>query len=154
MTVDYAISRIKAATHDISDEYTAADCLSFLNGAVQQVSALLIGAKWPTLVKEVSIHDGESIPTNYLSACGTYPLRMTAGKAYITDGSSAVRFRYFATPDEITEDTENLPYDHTAINDIILRTAVILALNQNEYDISQDAQIVSNLQQAVSAGMS
>ncbi len=154
MTVEEAVARLKYATHDISDEYSDDDCLSFLNGAVQQVSALLIGARWPALVKEMNVHEGETLPTNYMQPCGTYPLRMTEGTAHITDGSEFVRFRYFATPPTIDSLTGDMPYNHTAINDIIVRTAVMLALNQNEYDISQDSAILQSLQQAVAAGMS
>lgn len=153
MTVEEAVARLKSATHDISDEYSDEDCLSFLNGAIQQVSSLLIGARWPALVQEMNVHEGETLPTNYMQPCGTYPLRMTEGVAHITDGSEFVRFRYFATPPTIEGLTGDLPYNHTAINDIIVRTAVMLALNQNEYDISQDSAILQSLQQAVAAGM-
>lgn len=153
MTVEQAVARIKSATHDISDEYSDDDCLSFLNGAIQQVSSLLIGARWPALAKEVMVHEGDKLPGNYMQPCGTYPIRMTDGTAHITDGSDSVRFRYFATPLTIERIAGDLPYDHTAINDIIVRTAVMLALNQNEYDISQDSAIVQSLQQAVAAGM-
>lgn len=153
MTIETAVERLKSATHDISDEYSDADCLSFLNGAIQQVSALLIGARFPALTKELIVHEGEHLPVNYMQPCGTYPLRMTDGTVHITDGSESVRFRYFATPETIEGFTGDMPYDHTTINDIIVRTAVMLALNQNEYDISQDTAIVQSLQQAVAAGM-
>ena len=46
-----------------------------------------------------------------------------------------------------------MPFEHDAINDIIIKSAVLLALNHNEYDISQDTNIVNALQQAISAGM-
>lgn len=153
MTVEEAIARLKHATHDISDEYSDEDCLAFLNGAVQQVSSLLISAKWPALVKEMSVHEGETLPRNYMQPCGTYPLRMTDGVVHITDGTEYVRFRYFATPPTIDSRIGDMPYNHTAINDIIVRTAILLALNQNEYDISQDTAILQSLQQAIAAGM-
>lgn len=154
MTVDNAINRIRQETHDISKEYSDERCIQFLNTAIQQVSALLISAKWPVLVKETLIHDGDSIPQNYLNACGTYPLMMTDGKAYITDDAyKEVNFRYFATPDMVETNTDSLPFTHDAINDVIVKSAVLLALNENEYDITQDTNIVNALQQAISAGM-
>lgn len=153
MKVSDAIARLKSATHDISDEYSTDECLEFINTAIQQVASLLIGARWPVLAKEVYIKDGNTLPHNYMGACGTYPVRMTDGKAKITDGSDSVRFRYFATPDLVTE-KDNMPFDHEAINAIILRSAILLALNENEYDVSQDSNIIQSLQQAVSAGMS
>lgn len=153
MKVKDAIARLKSATHDISDEYSTDACLEFINTAIQQVASLLISAKWPVLAKETIIRDGDKLPHNYMGACGTYPLRMTENAAVITDGSDSVRFRYFATPDLVGE-TDNMPFDHEAINAVILRTAILLALNENEYDVSQDSSIVESLKQAVSAGMS
>lgn len=153
MKVKDAIARLKSATHDISDEYSTEACLEFINTAIQQVSSLLIAARWPVLAKEINIRDGDKLPHNYMGACGTYPLRMTANEAHIIDGSPYVRFRYFATPDLVGED-DDMPFDHEAINAIILRSAIILALNENEYDVSQDSNILSSIQQAVSTGMS
>lgn len=154
MKVSTAVARIKAAGHDISEEYSKERCIEFLNTAIQQVASLLISAHWPALVQEMSVHEGESLPANYMSACGTYPLRMTGGKAYILDGSGTVRFRYFATPANVETEEDALPYDHDAINEVVVKTAVLLALNENEYDITQDSNILSALQQAISAGMS
>jgi hypothetical protein len=74
---------------------------------------------------------------------------------HITDPDiTAVKFRYFATPALIDSATKELPFNHDAINDIIVKSAVLLALNENEYDISQDTNIVNALQQAISTGMS
>lgn len=154
MKVSDAIARIKQETHDISEEYSTDECIQYLNTAIQQVSSLLISAKWPVLVKETKISDGDSIPHNYLNACGTYPLKMTGGKAYLTDDTyQSVDFRYFATPDLLEVESDDMPFEHDAINDIIIKSAVLLALNHNEYDISQDTNIVNALQQAISAGM-
>lgn len=155
MLVSTAITRIKAAGHDISDEYSKGRCIEFLNNSLQQVASLLISAKWPALVQEMLVHDGDSLPKNYMQAAGTYPLRMTAGRAEIIDGSDYVRFRYFATPDNLTgeDDAEELPFNHEAINEIIVRGAIILALNENEYELSQDTQLWTALQQAVASAM-
>lgn len=155
MLVSTAITRIKAAGHDISDEYSKERCIEFLNNSLQQVASLLISAKWPALVQEMLVHDGDSLPKNYMQAAGTYPLRMTAGRAEIIDGSDYVRFRYFATPDNLTgeDDAEELPFNHEAINEIIVRGAIILALNENEYELSQDTQLWTALQQAVASAM-
>lgn len=155
MLVSTAITRIRAAGHDISDEYSKERCIEFLNNSLQQVASLLISAKWPALVQEMLVHDGDSLPKNYMQAAGTYPLRMTAGRAEIIDDSDYVRFRYFATPDNLTgeDEAEELPFNHEAINEIIVRGAIILALNENEYELSQDTQLWTALQQAVASAM-
>lgn len=155
MKVSAAITRIKAATHDISDEYSDDRCIEFLNTSIQQVASLLIAARWPALVQEMDVHEGESLPANYMQPCGTYPIRMTAGKAHLLDSNiEFVRFRYFATPVAVEDPDDDLPYDHDAINDVVVKGAALLALNENEYDISQDNAIVTALQQAISSGMS
>lgn len=153
MLITTAISRIKSAGHDISDEYTNERCIEFLNTAIQQVSSLLISAQYPALVKEIMVHNGESLPTNYMKACGTYPLRMTDNKVTIVDDSESVRFRYWATPELLSEPSGKLPYEHDAINEVIVRLAVMLALNENEYDIGQDSGLLTQLQQAIASGM-
>ena len=154
MTVQRAIARIKAAGHDISDEYSSDSCIEFINTAIQQVAALLISARFPSLIKEISVRNGDSLPQNFMIAAGSYPLRMINGKVDIIDDDiESVRFRYFATPDMITVETTNFPISHDAINEVIVKLAIMLALNENEYDISQDTTLTTALQQAIASGM-
>lgn len=154
ITVEQAIRRIRAAGHDISDEYSDERCIEFLNNSLQRISALLIQARYPAMVEEVVVHDGDTLPKNYVQAAGTYPLRMTAGKAEIVDDSEFVRFRYFATPKLLENSTDEFPYDHDAINEIVVRYAIMLALNENEYDITQDTNLLTDLQNAIAGAMS
>ena len=154
MTVQRAIARIKAAGHDISDEYSSDSCIEFINTAIQQVAALLISARFPSLIKEMTVHNGDSLPQNFMIAAGSYPLRMTNGRVDIIDDDiESVRFRFFATPDMITAETTNFPISHDAINEVIVKLAIMLALNENEYDISQDTTLTTALQQAIASGM-
>lgn len=154
MQVSTAVQRIKQAGHDISDEYSDEACLTFLNHAMQQTAALLISARYPALVQEMLVRNGDTIPQNYMIAAGTYPLRMTSGKVEIVDDElEFVRFRYFATPENLTEESKELPFAHDAVNEVIVRAAILLALNENEYDIAQDKGILDMLQQAVASGM-
>ena len=154
MKISTAIARIKAAGHDISDEYTNERCLEFINTALQQTSSLIISARYPALVKETLVREGDTLPQNYMQAAGTYPLRMTNNKVELLDDEDAVRFRYWATPEALTEDDTDLPYPHDAINEVIVKAAIILALNENEYDVTADNSILSALQEAISAAMS
>lgn len=154
MKVETAISRIRAAGHDISEEYSTERCIEFLNTAIQQTASLLISAQYPPLVKETLIREGDKLPLNYMKCAGTYPLRMTDGQAVLlNEDDEYVKFRYWATPDLIDEDTETLPYTNDAINEVIVRCAVILALNENEYDVTTDNSILSSLQNAIAAAM-
>lgn len=154
MKISNAIARIKASTHDISDEYPNEKCLEFINTALQQTSSLLVAGRYPALIKEVLVREGDSLPRNYMQAAGQYPLRMTNNQVTLLDDEDAVRFRYWATPDALTEEDADMPYPHDAINEVIVKAAIILALNENEYDVSTDSKILSALQEAISAAMS
>lgn len=154
ITVENAITRIKSAGHDISDEYSDERCIEFLNNSLQRIAALLIQVRYPALVEEVVVHDGDSLPKNYMQAAGTYPLRMTKGRAEIVDGSESVRFRYFATPEMVESKEDELPYDHDGINEVAIRYAILLALNENEYELTQDKTLLDELQAAISGAMS
>lgn len=153
MPIEKAISRIKSAGHDISDEYTNERCLDFLNTAVQQISSLLISAKYPFMINEITVHNGEPLPLNYIKSVGNYPLKVTGGIVQITDDSDSVKFRYWGTPLSLDDTSEHLPFPNDAINEVIVKLAIMLALNDNEYDISQDSNLTSQLQQAIASGM-
>jgi hypothetical protein len=153
MLVEKAISRIKSAGHDISNEYSQERCLEFINTAIQQVSALLISAQYPSLIDEITVHNGESLPSNYMKSAGNYPLKMIGNVVSITDGSDTVRFRYWKTPALVSDTDRELPFNNDAVNEVVVKLAVMLALNENEYDIAQDSNLTSQLQQAIASGM-
>ncbi len=139
MKTSKAIDMIKAAGHDISDEYSRAECIDFLNTAIHEVSGLLIAARSPMMVREILIHDGESVPAHYVASAGQYPMRITGQTVQFVDPSmDEIRFRYFATMPPITDEEGDLPFPHGALNDYVLKIAILHALNRNEYDLSQD----------------
>ena len=139
MKTSKAIDEIKAEGHDISDEYSRAECLGFLNTAIHEVSGLLIAARSPMMVREILIHDGESVPAHYVASAGQYPMRITGQTVQFVDPSmDEIRFRYFTTMPPLTDDEGDLPFPHEALNDYVLKIAILQALNRNEYDLSQD----------------
>ena len=139
MKTSKAIDMIKAAGHDISDEYSRAECIDFLNTAIHEVSGLLIAARSPMMVREILIHDGESVPAHYVASAGQYPMRITGQTVQFVDPSmDEIRFRYFATMPPITDEEGDLPFPHGALNDYVLKVATLYALNRNEYDLTQD----------------
>lgn len=155
--IESAIKRIKEATHDISDEYSKEKCIEFLNTSIQRVASLLIQTNYPGIVREMIVHDGDKLPKNYIRSVGMYPLKITNGVTRILDGNETVRFRYFATPDNIdpitADENTEMPYQNDAINEVIIKYAIILALNENEYETSADSAILQDLQQAISGAM-
>ena len=139
MKTSKAIDMIKAAGHDISDEYSRAECIDFLNTAIHEVSGLLIAARSPMMVREILLHDGESVPAHYVSSAGQYPMRITGQTVQFVDPAlTEMRFRYFATMPPLEGETGDLPFAHEALNDYVLKVATLYALNRNEYDLTQD----------------
>ncbi len=139
MKTSKAIDEIKEAGHDISDEYSRAECIGFLNTAIHEVSGLLIAARSPMMVREILLHDGESVPTHYVVSAGQYPIRITGQMVQFVDPSmDEIRFRYFATMPPLEGETGDLPFAHEALNDYVLKVATLYALNRNEYDLTQD----------------
>ena len=156
MNVEQAITRIKVATHDISDEYSDNRCIEFLNTAIQEISGMLVAAKFPGMVQEMQLHNGDRLPDNYMHSCGTYPVRVTDGSVtFLSDEyGEAIRFRYYANPSLIELVSDDMPFaQYDQMQEVIVKTAIILALNENEYDISQDTAIRQELLQAIAGGM-
>lgn len=154
MKVEKAVATIKAATHDISDEYSTDECIGFLNTAVQQISHLLIAGKSPQMVREIKIHNLEDLPDDFVKTAGTYPIRITGQKmAFLDEMMDEIRFRYFATKKQITDIAEEMPFIYEQLNDVAVKSAVLLSLNQNEYDISQDKALADEMKQVLAQGM-
>lgn len=153
LLVKDAITMIKRAGHDISDEYTSEECIVYLNIAIQQVASLLAEGRYTPLIKEITLHNEESLPKNFMRAAGTYPVRITDGKVKFLEDDNEIRFRYFSTPDLLTETSTMMPFEHDAINQAIVRGAIILALNENEYDLSQDTALWQSLKNAIAGGL-
>ena len=154
MKVEDAVAKLKAATHDISDEYSTDECLGFLNTAIQQVCYQLIAGRSPQMVKQVTLHNLEYLPADFVRPAGTYPVKITGQLAEFLDESmKELKVRYFATKEPLTELSVDMPFVHEEINDIAVKVATLIALNQNEYDVTQDKAILDELRQVIAAGM-
>lgn len=153
MLVQDAIRQIKVSTHDALDEYSEPHCLDFLNRAIQQVASLLAAGGYYPMVKEIILEDGSYLPHNFMKSCGNYPIRITNNRIELLDDDEfEIRFRYFANPERLTQDTLEMPYSNDAINEVIVTLATMFALNENEFDIQQDSALMQTLQQAIAAG--
>lgn len=155
MKVEKAVADLKKAGHDISDEYSTDECLGFLNTSIQQICHLLIAGLSPQMVKEITVHNLEDLPTDFVKPCGSYPIRITGQiMKFLDDDMESLRFRYFYTKPQLENITGDMPFIHEQLNDVAVRSAVILALNQNEYDISQDKALIDEIKQVLAQGMS
>lgn len=154
MLVEEAVNRIKAAGRGTGKDWAVDRVIDFLNTSLLQVSALLAANKYPPIVQTIELEDGDDLPQNYLYSCGTYPIRITNGKVeFLDDSMETIRFRYFKNIGKVVKTSDNMPFTNDAINEVVIKGAVLLALNENAVQIGQDSQLVTALQQAVAGGL-
>ena len=146
MTISDAIAQVKRACHDISGEYTNAECLAFLNEAVQETAVLLASLRYAPLIRETILTSGDKLPSDFLSAVGTHPYRLTGSCVRLTDGREQMTLRYYGAPPLLTEH-DTLPYEPAVCESVVL-AAVIRALRQNEYDTSAEEAHLAALRTA------
>ena len=149
MTISEAISYIKRAVHDTSDEYSDADCLTFLNEAVRETAVLLASLRYAPLIRETILTNGDALPSDFLSPVGKHPYHLTEGKIRLDDGRTHLTLRYYGAPKQLCA-TDTLPFT-PAIEETVLLTAVIRALRHNEYDTSAEEAHLANLRTALGA---
>ena len=158
MKVQTAIDQFRLILHDLygNYEYDNYHCLMRLNSAVQLTCNLLTQINSPLIIEEKEFEPGEALPGNFLQTCGTYPIRRTGNAVEFLDDVERMKIRYFVTLPKIEEADVldgDMPFEHDAINDFVIRTACKLALNRNEFDISQDQNILNELQNSIAEAM-
>jgi len=154
MLVEEAVNRIKASGRGTGHDWGVDRVIDFLNTSLLQVSALLAANRYPPIVKTIELEDGDDLPDNYLFSCGTYPIRITNGAVEFLDPDiEKIQFRYFCNVGRIVKTSDTMPFTNDAINEVVIKGAVLLALNENAVHIAQDSQLVTALQQAVAGGL-
>lgn len=158
MKVKTAIDQFRLILHDLygNYEYDNYHCLMRLNSAIQLTCNLLVQINSPLVIEEQEFENGGELPGNFLKTCGIYPIRRTGNTVQFVDGSKKMVIRYYVTyPQIVKTDVENgdMPFKHDTINDFVVRTACKFALNRNEFDISQDQNILNELQNAAAEAM-
>lgn len=151
MQVLEAINRMKASMHDVSNEYDDAACIFALNTAVHELAALLIAAHYPDLIEEKDFMDGDMVPEGFFRTCGLYPIRVTGGAIHFLPGVEKLHVRYYKMPADMAR-TSTLPFRLSILNSLAIKIAIKILLNDNEFDISQDSSIQSEITQALQAG--
>lgn len=153
MLVSKAIEMIRMATHDESLEYSNEECLFALNTAAHEIAAILIGGRVPILVREEVVEDGSPLPDGFFRTAGTYPIKVTGNTMKFLTDDKSMKVRYFFMPTEMTgADKETLPFALSVLNALVVKVAVKMLLNENEFDITQDQAIQQEIMQAVQAG--
>ncbi len=154
MKIEQAISQLRHEVNDRTLRYTTEECLSYLNTAVQMVCAQLAAWHAPLLVQEATLRDGDALPHNFLCTAGTYPVAVTGGRAVFLTGEPELTFRYYAGCEQMEDWRGELPFSHDAINQVVIKTAELLATNTDEFDLSQDRALLDELRAALQQTMS
>jgi hypothetical protein len=159
MKIKTAIDQFRLILHDLygNYEYDNYHCLMRLNSAVQLTCNLLVQINSPLIIREEEFENGGTLPGNFLKTCGIYPIRRTGNVVQFLDDVDKMVIRYYVTmPKMESGDVEDgdMPFEHDTINDFVIRTACKLALNRNEFDISQDQGILTELQNSAAEAMS
>ena len=57
-----AIWRIRAMTHDVTEDYDDADCVFAINLAAHELATTLIAGHYPGLIEEGDFREGDAVP--------------------------------------------------------------------------------------------
>lgn len=158
MKIQTAIDQFRLILHDLygTYEYDNYHCLMRLNSAVQLTCNLLVQINSPLVIDEGEFEDGDELPGNFLRTCGTYPIKRTGRTIKFLDDEEKMKIRYFITLPKLEKADVaegDMPFEHDAINDFVIRTACKLALNRNEFDITQDQNILTELESSLAEAM-
>lgn len=154
MKVSEVIADIREEANDISNEYSNKQLMRYINSAIQQVSLLLINHGSYLMIEEKLFRNGDSLPKNFSKFAGFYPVQVNSMKIEFIDSaynSTGMALKFFATKPNVTDEAGNMPFEHDAVNSIIIQSATIMALNRNEFDVTQDLGLCEQLKQVLVA---
>lgn len=147
MTVNDLVPQIRSNIHDINGiEFTSTDLLNYLNDAINYLSTFLISINDPEMIIELpQVNHDDNIPADYCIAIGKNPLSITNGKFKLFNTNEPIlNFRYYAYKPAITSLDQVIPFKDFYAT-ILVRIVSIYALNCNDYDVTQDWNIVKQM---------
>lgn len=128
------------------------ELLSYLNEAIQYISAALITYKSPFCIKDIEVmEDSFMLPNNFAQWCGTFPFKITGNTVDVLC-ELPVKARYFESYENVVEGGE-LPFNNVALDKLAIKIACIYAQNQEHEEISQDKELADELKQMVAAAL-
>lgn len=153
MKVETAIFEIRNKINDrdeIGFDYD--ELLSYLNEALQYISAYLISANSPILIKTQTINEGSFVlPDNFARFAGYFPVRVEGNTCELLD-APPMKVRYFATADNVNA-TSEMPFTQLALNQVAIKLASIYAQNQQSLNIQQDKVLLDEINAAIAAAI-
>lgn len=151
MTVREAIARMRSSVHDVAMEFSDAELLRFLNTGIADVAARAIAANGTDFVRTVQVADGDVLPEGFVRTAGLFPVRMEAGRVCLPPDTATMQVRCFFLPPAVSLADERLPLRGEHLQELAVRSAVILVLNEHEFDVTQDVSLLGTLAQDMAA---
>ena len=152
MNVSEALANIRFKIHDTDViEMTDEELLICLNEAIQYVASYLIAANSPAIVADMVVTAEETtLPTNFVKTAGMFPIKVTGNTLKWLDyeEGQTMKVRYFASCTPVAE-TDTMPFNHDALNQITIKLAAIYAGNQLEAEIQQDKALLDEINAAI-----
>lgn len=153
MKVEVALSEVRNKTND-RDEIGLGDeeVLSYLNEAIQYVSAYLIAANSPLMVKVLEIRGKEAdLPQGFVRFVGLQPIKVTGTEIELLD-EPPVKLRYFANPSYVMFN-DDMPFDNVALNQVAIKLASIYVNAQQRLDVQQDKALLDEINGAIAGAI-
>ena len=153
MTVREAIMRMRSSVHDVAMEFSDEELLRFLNTGIADVAARCIAENSTDFLRTVQLTDGDALPEGFVRTAGLFPIRVEEGRVCLPPDTATMQVRYFFLPRTVSLADERLPLRGEHLQELAVRAAVILVLNEHEFDVSQDVSLLGTLaQDAAAAG--
>lgn len=152
MNVHDALQDMRFKIHDKDViEMTNDELLICLNEAIQYVSSYLIAINSPAIVADMVIENEETaLPVNFVKTAGIFPIKITGNimRWLGYEEGETMNLRYFANSESVME-SDDMPFEHEALNQITVKLASIYAGNQLEAEISQDKALLDEINAAL-----
>lgn len=149
MNVTEAIRQIKDRVNDMTTTgYSSSMILGYINDALSYLSYRMAAVCHPALVQDMTITDGMPVPSGFIKFVGTEPVRRTGMVFHILDESDTIAARAYIELGTVGLQ-DDIPLKEPAYISMLLQLASIYALNQHEYNDTQDAALAKELQAAV-----
>lgn len=142
----------KEGVGDFDDD----EIVSYINQAINYIGLYFVSSENPIAVKDIVIRNGDTLPNDYVKACGILPIKIT-GKTikFLDAGVKDYTMKYFYKAPNITgNEDEEMPYDDALTNNVIVTLTVILLMNQQRLNVSQDQGLNSTLMDTIESAYS
>lgn len=149
MTVAEILSNIRERIYDTDViSYTDEELMSYLNDVIILLGYKLIGAgKTVLLTTATFATKTPNKPTDFDRFAGKYPIE-DLGATFSIDWDVPMEVKYYKKPTLVKLTTDTMPYDDI-YNNIIEQVVAMIALNRNEYDVTLDKEISTQLETAI-----